>query len=123
MLIGRSPAKLPDNIVCSAHGGRRSIEPHETPISVPLVIGAGKTDSEFIPHERNVQNSLITPIVIVNHARLNRAFKITGKRVCCQTDSAANGITSEKRALRSTRKYKASDTTETKTTSRNRRRG
>src|SRR3546814_14002666 len=59
-LIGRSPAQLPANIVVSAHVGRRSIEPHETPISVPLVIGAGKTDSEFIPHERNVQNSLIT---------------------------------------------------------------
>src|SRR3546814_9203706 len=99
-LIGRSPAQLPANIVVSSDVGRRSIEPHETPISVPLVIGAGKTDSEFIPHERNVQNSLITPIVIVPHARLNRAFKITGRRVCCQTDSAAYGITPEKRALR-----------------------
>src|SRR3546814_174363 len=56
-LIGRSPAQLPANIVVSAHVGRRSIEPHETPISVPLVIGAGKTDSEFIPHERKDRKS------------------------------------------------------------------
>src|SRR3546814_6930419 len=34
-LIGRSPAQLPANLVVSVHVGRRSIEPHETPISVP----------------------------------------------------------------------------------------
>src|SRR3546814_9059656 len=111
-LIGRSPTKLPANIVISAHVGRRSSDPHETPISVPLVIGAGKTNSEFIPHEGNVQNSLITPIVIVPHARLDRAFKITGRRVCRQTDSAAYGITPEKRALRSTKNRSEEHTSE-----------
>src|SRR3546814_2090217 len=48
----------------------------------------------------------------VPHARLNRAFKITGRRVCCQTDSAAYGITPEKRALRSTKNFNASDINE-----------
>src|SRR3546814_19702715 len=109
MLIGRSPAHLPANIVVSAHVGRRSIEPHETPISVPLVIGAGKTNSEFIPHEGNVQNSLITPIVIDPHARLDSDLKIPRRRVSRQTDRAHYGLTPENRAMWPTRTAYARD--------------